>query len=249
MHAVIQAAEIGQVQELPRCQSARASLERVVYPVLDIRMLRECEQHIVFVDQEGIVYQDTHPDAAIRCLHDVIQHHGSRRVKVPQERLEIDAAGRAVDRAQSPVQGGGPIVEQHVPVFAGCLAHGIPQCVVRRRKGILSRKVDRLERRAARGQRGRQHRAWPQESTIRVRHVQETASKKRCGPEISQLRVVRVDLVLRKSPDVFIYDGKRRPPRNRPVRLYRATSWSARRVGSGTRNPAPQASTQATLLS
>ena len=53
----------------------------------------------------------------------------------------------------------------------------------------------------------------------------------------------------RNHPDDCTRGKKRRPPRNRPVCLYRATSWSARRVGSGKRNPAPQASTQVTLLS
>jgi hypothetical protein len=83
MHAVVEPAELCQVEKLPRRYSTRATFEGIKNAILDVPVLSECQQQFVFVNEERIVDKDSYGDSAIRCLNDMVDYQGPDRIDMP----------------------------------------------------------------------------------------------------------------------------------------------------------------------
>ena len=118
VHAVIEPVELGKVQRLPRGEVAGAPLVRVEHPVLDIRMMGNLEQNGVLAEQEGIVDEHLDLHAPIGGGKKMVQNGGANGVECPKEGLQVNTVGRAVDRAQAPVERIRAVVQQRAPVAA-----------------------------------------------------------------------------------------------------------------------------------
>ncbi len=170
VHAVVEPVELGEIQRLPRREAVGASLVRIEYAVFDVWVLGEFEKYVVFAEKEGVVDEQLDGDAAFGGCNEMVQHESPDRVQGPQEGLQVDALGCAVDRSQPPVQRGGTIVEQRKPVARALLGKRFPGIRGCRRRGVLRQLFHGLQRGARSAEDGEKHRQTPRDLPVDVPH-------------------------------------------------------------------------------